>query len=291
MKPRKLFYLLGCLLPLTFLLPLKGHGQDKERVRITLNYAGEIPETAQIRLMARYRGENGFQPAEGLEFHIFNVYPNDSLVEAGKATTNPEGQITFALPAPATQYRDSTGLYTYRAVSSEHPKFDEVERDISFRRARLDVYVVEENEVAYLRATLTDEYTGEPVADQPIRIGVERLFRPLTLGGDFNMTDESGSVDVLIDRDIPGINGKLALMATLSEHEEYGTVTARTEAPLGVPITDTSTFDQRTLWGPPNKTPLFLLTVPNLIILGVWGTIVFLIFNLYKISKSKNQAT
>lgn len=291
MKPRKLFYLIGCLLSLTFLLPLKSHGQDKERVRVSLSYVGEMPETSRIQLMARFRGENGFEPAGGLEFHIYNLYPNDSLVETGTAVTGMGGQITFTLPALNTQYRDTTGLYTYRVVSSEHPRYDEVERDISFKRARLDVYVVEENEAPYLRATLTDEYTGEPVSEQPLRVGVERLFRPLTLGGDFNMTDESGSIDVLIGRDIPGLNGNLTLMATLSEHEEYGTLTASTQAPLGVPIVDTSTFDQRTMWGPPSKTPLFLLTVPNLIILGVWGTIVFLIHNLYKISKSKNSTT
>jgi hypothetical protein len=31
-----------------------------------------------------------------------------------------------------------------------------------------------------------------------------------------------------------------------------------------------------------------LLIVPNLIILGIWGVIVFLLVNLYKIYKSKN---
>lgn len=291
MKPRKLCYLIGCLLPLTLLFPINGHGQDKERVRVSLSYLGEMPETSQIQLMARYRGENGFEPAEGLEFHIYNVYPNDSLVETGTAATTMEGQITFTLPALPTQYRDTAGLYTYRVVSSEHPKYEEVEKDISFKRARLDVYVVEENEAPYLRATLTDEYTGEPVSEQPLRVGVERLFRPLNLGGDFNMTDESGIVDVLINSDIPGLNGNLTFIATLSDHEEYGTLRARTQAPLGVPIVDTSTFDQRTMWGPPNRTPLFLLTVPNLIILGVWGTIVFLIYNLFKISKSEKTAS
>jgi hypothetical protein len=63
-------------------------------------------------------------------------------------------------------------------------------------------------------------------------------------------------------------------------------VKALVNAPIGVPIVDESTFDERTMWSPRSKTPLFLLIFPNLIILGIWGLIIYLILNLFKLKKS-----
>ena len=60
------------------------------------------------------------------------------------------------------------------------------------------------------------------------------------------------------------------------------------EAPIGVQIVDESTFDQRTMWSPRNKTPIFILVFTNLLIVGIWGIIVYLISNLFKIVKLKS---
>jgi hypothetical protein len=272
-----------------FAIPFLGMSQDKARVRVSLNSYHQMPATSEIDLRARFRGENGFEPAVGLDFEIYNVYPTDSLVKIDNGLTDMEGKVLFRLDGIENHYRDSLGVYTYRVTSLEHEKFAGVERDISFKRARLDVQLVEKGEVPNLKVGLTDLHTGDPVSGQPISVRVSRLFRPLSVGGDFNMTDESGSVVVPIDSDIPGLNGKLELFAVLSDHDEYGTVRSGLEASIGIPIEDRSTFDQRTMWAPASKTPMFLLTVPNLIIIGVWGTIIFLIVNLFKISKSKTE--
>jgi len=172
--------------------------------------------------------------------------------------------------------------------SLEHPNFSEVEKSIAFKQATLDAYLSKEDDLSYLKATLTDDYTGVAVADVPLKVQVQRLFRPMRIGDEFYMTDASGSIRVPVESGIPGINGKLTLEVVLTDNDNYGTLKAMVEAPLGVPITDQSSFDQRTMWGPPSKTPLFLLTFPNLMILGIWGTIVLLFVNLYKIYKSEN---
>ena len=52
-------------------------------------------------------------------------------------------------------------------------------------------------------------------------------------------------------------------------------------APVGIPIVDESTFDERTMWSPRSKTPFFLLILPNLLTLGIWGFIIYLINNLF----------
>ena len=117
---------------------------------------------------------------------------------------------------------------------------------------------------------------------------IQRLFRSLPIGEEYNYTDENGTILVPIEKGIPGVDGILTLEVVLKDSDDYGTVKAMVKAPVGVPIVEESTFDQRTMWSPRNKTPLFLLIFPNLLIFGIWGIIIYLIINLFKITKLKN---
>ena len=100
------------------------------------------------------------------------------------------------------------------------------------------------------------------------------------------MTDEDGTIIAEVKEGIPGLDGNLAIEVVLNDSELFGTVKAIVNAPVGTPIVDESTFDQRTMWSPRNKTPLFLLIFPNILIFGIWGLIIYLITNLIKIKKS-----
>ncbi|MCK4562765.1 MAG: hypothetical protein KAT78_07650, partial [Flavobacteriaceae bacterium] len=137
-----------------------------------------------------------------------------------------------------------------------------------------------------ITATLFDANTNNPIVDESLTVQVQRLFNPLPIGEEFNNTDDNGSILVPIENGIPGIEGNLAIEVVLNESDNYGTVKVIVNAPFGVPIVDESTFDQRTMWSPRNKTPIFLLIFPNLLIIGIWGFIIYLFINLFKLSKS-----
>lgn len=263
--------------------------ESKSRPRVSLNYTKLMPETSTLSIQARYRSEDGMQPAAGLNFEVFTQASNDSLIALGTTLTNQEGKAEFNLGALVTETADSTGLYTFLVKSSEHPAFREVSKSLAVRDAQLSLHFSKDQDISYLEATLTDSHTGEALADLPLILQVQRLFRPLRIGDDFNMTDASGRVKIPIESDIPGVNGKLFFEVLLSDSDQYGTVKSTAQASLGVPITDQSTFDERTMWSPPSKTPLFLLVVPNILILGVWAILLYLIVNLFFIYKPKNQ--
>ena len=112
------------------------------------------------------------------------------------------------------------------------------------------------------------------------------MFTPLVVSEEFLMTDESGSINVEIPGDIPGKDGNLAMEVVIQENDDYGTVKAQLDAPVGTPIVHTSTYDQRTLWGRSSRTPLFILFFTGLLVFGSWGLIFYLLFNLYKIAKN-----
>ncbi len=280
---------------LIFLLSLSmfsyggAYGQEgKSRPRVTLSYSKLMPGTSLLTITAKYKGADGFEGAAGLGFDVSQLFENDSLALLGHTETDADGTAIFDLSRLDHYEPDSTGTYTLQVVSGKHPKFTKVEKSISYRDATLEARIIKEDSTNYITATLTDTFSGEPVADAPLKVQVQRLFRPLRIGEEFYMTEEDGHIEVPIDPEIPGLNGRLKLEVVLTDSDTYGNVKSALEAPLGEPIVNTSTFYQRTMWSPPSRTPLFLLIVPNLLILGIWGTLLYLVYNLFKIYKSKN---
>ena len=182
---------------------------------------------------------------------------------------------------------DSSKVYNLLISFKGNDSFKKAKKRISFKDADIIAKMVVKDSVNYISATLIDPNTNSPIIEQDLTIQVQRLFGPLILGEEFNTTDDDGAIFVPIEEGIPGVDGNLILEVVLNDSDDYGTVKALVNAPIGTLIVDESTFDDRTMWSPRNKTPIFLLIFPNLLIIGIWGLIVYLIINLFKISKSK----
>jgi hypothetical protein len=150
----------------------------------------------------------------------------------------------------------------------------------------LSAEMVVKDSINYIEARLTD-VDENPIADLPLKIELQRLIRNYLLGDEFNMTDENGAIFVPIEEQFPGVEGKLIFEVVLNENDDFGTVKTLVEANIGIPIVDESTFNERTMWSTRDKTPIFLLIFPNILIIGTWGLIMYLIINLFKISKAK----
>ena len=140
--------------------------------------------------------------------------------------------------------------------------------------------------INYVSAKLLDVMTDSSVAEAALDVRVDRLFRPLRIGDTSFETDENGEIEVAIEDGIPGVDGNLKLEVVLNESDDYGTVIASVVAPIGTVIVDESTFDQRTMWSPRGKTPIFLLTLTYSFIFVVWGIFIYLFINLVRIFKS-----
>jgi hypothetical protein len=99
-------------------------------------------------------------------------------------------------------------------------------------------------------------------------------------------TDESGHVSSEFSLTIPGdAQGDIVIGAKIDDHEVYGSLVATKTAKWGLPLVPDDSFSKRTLWATRDKTPLWLLIFPNLIILTVWGIIVYLVYQITRIVK------
>jgi hypothetical protein len=131
-----------------------------------------------------------------------------------------------------------------------------------------------------------------PVKDAEVKIGIQRLGGILPAGDEENYTtDSTGIVNGEFKKDsLPGNEqGDLVLVARVEDNDELGNLIVEKQVRWGIATTtDNSFFNQRALWSTRFRTPLWLLFMAYTIVIGVWGTIIYLVMQLVKI---KNQAS
>jgi hypothetical protein len=256
----------------------------KPKARLKVQFYKEGTQNI-LNISAKYKEGRKFKMAKGLDLKVYSIIENDSLVFLGNATLNNVGKFVFNVNKAFEKAQD---IYTFKVIHKESKKFKKTTKTIEIKIANL-VSKLNKNKDNYsIEATLTDA-NNEPIAGQELKVQLQRLFSPLTIGTEINFTDDNGTIVVPIKEIMPGINGKLNYQVVLEDSDDYGTIKSVVSTNIGKPIKDLSTFDQRTMWSPPTKAPWADLIIPNLLILGIWGTLVILVINLFKISKNKNS--
>ena len=256
----------------------------KSKVRLKANYVKIMNAEVYFDLQATAKVNDENVNVPKVELVIFNIVGDEQL-ELGKATTNSEGKARFTLKNLSSITPDSTNTYNIDIVFEGNDSFKADSKSLSFKNANIEAKLVTIDSINYVTATLVNKLTDSVIVGQSLKVQVQRLFKPLLIE-EFNETDENGTILVPLPEGIPGVDGNIAIEVVLSDSDEFGTIKAIVNAPIGKAIVDESTFDERTMWSPRNKTPLFLLIFPNLLIFGIWGIIIYLITNLFKITKS-----
>jgi len=257
----------------------------KNKVRLKIEYVKIMNGEVLFNVKASSRVDRKNVNLENISISFFNEV-NDESLPIGKTTTDINGLGKLTLENINSIKPDSTLTYTVKASFKGNDSFKKASKRVSFKNADINAKLVTKDSINYIAATLIDTSTGLPMGNESLGVQVQRLFKPLQIE-EFNITDEIGTILVPIPKGIPGIDGILNIEVVLNDSDDFGTVKALIQAPVGIPIVDESTFDQRTMWSPRNKTPIFLLIFPNILIFGIWGLIIYLFINLFKISKSK----
>lgn len=258
---------------------------EKSKVRLKADYVkvmgGEV--YFNMNASARVDGENIKVP--DLDLTVYNEV-GDEKIKLGETKTDVNGDAKLVLESFNSIKPDSTNTYNVSISFKGNDSFKRASKSLSFRDAAIEAKLVTEDSINYISATLVDKSTDSVIVGALLRVQVQRLFKPLKIGEEYNITDDDGTVVVTIPEGIPGEDGNLTIEVVLNESDAFGTVKALVQAPVGSIKVDESKFERRTMWSPRNKTPLFMLIFPNLLILGVWIIIIYLIINLFKIAKS-----
>ncbi len=259
--------------------------EDKKSVSLTVQHFKIMGDNSFLTVDAKSKGKNGFEPCKNVFFEIFKTDTTGIAADLkiGAVTTNKSGKGKFTIPPAFLGASES-----YKVKLENNKIYEDTEESVSVTNATISASIEKTDSTYTLKAQVLDA-ANHPIAEETLKVGLKRLFGNLAVGGeDSYTTDADGSIVVPIEKGYPGIDGKLNFQVSIDESDTYGTIMTNVNAAFGKPIEERSSFNERTMWSPPTKTPLFLLIVPNVILIGIWSILVLLIFNLFKIYKSKN---
>ena len=238
----------------------------------------------KVKLLARVRSkvDTKWQNTAGVEVSFYkNEVSPENLI--GKDTSNSKGEALQFL-----QVSESDPSMTYFAVVADHPDYEDVEETITVNPSILTMELMEEDSTRMVKifvGTPNDSGSVVPLAETECKLYVKRLFGYMPLG-DPESTDEEGYVTFEFPSDIKGDTaGNLTLVARVMEHELIGNVETSQDVSWGIPTEVDDFYSQRQLWSARANSPILLIVVVNLAILGIWGVIAFIFFEIYKINK------
>jgi hypothetical protein len=263
--------------------PLCGLSQDKLQPRIDLSYFQIQNEAPYLLVKVRTKDGKKFNPVAGV-----NVSIKINEQEIGSITTDKKGEGKFVFPEAVIHTLDSLSSYTFVGKLESDAKYLEVEEEYAVNKSRLTLEA-EGDDNKNIRG-IVEKFTGQGWVAAPgveAKFFVHRQFGKLPIGESAYTSDENGTVEMEFTKSIPGDRtGKIVLGCLIEDNEEFGNLVAIKQMPWGIPlVAQENYFTKRTMWGTRDKTPIWLLVFPNLIILAVWGTIVYLIFQLFKIKR------
>lgn len=123
------------------------------------------------------------------------------------------------------------------------------------------------------------------VKEVAVKLYVQRMFSLLPVGD--GTTDDEGIVNFEFPNDIPADqNGKLTIIAKIEDDENYKNTETRAEIDWGLKRNSVdSESAERSLSASRDKAPIYFIVATNLIIIGIWGTLIYVVLQIFKIKK------
>ena len=243
-------------------------------------------------LLAETRIKKGkkFTP---LPRQVIKVFLDSNNAEdlIGKTYTDENGKAKMIIPpALKSKWINSSKhkiIGVLEASSIEDERTSTI--DVSKSKIEIDTTLNEGVRSVNVKVMAFEDNNWVPAKDIEMKVGIDRLGGILSAGDEATYTtDSTGSVTVDFKKDsIPGdAKGNIKLVAQIEDNDQYGNVLIEKTVPWGIAMTpDKNFFAQRTLWSTRFRTPLWLLFMAYSIMIIVWGTIIYLVFQIVKIKK------
>lgn len=126
----------------------------------------------------------------------------------------------------------------------------------------------------------------KPVNEVEVHFYVQRMYSLLPIGSAI-ATDSMGEAITEFPLDLPGDkSGNIVVVAKIEEDDNFGNLESRSEVKWGVmPVEAEEHWDARSLSAARDKAPMILILVSNLIIVSIWGTIIYVIYQVFRIKR------
>jgi len=278
------------LLAICSTLPLLMMAQNAEKnsLSLGLKYFNNNNQMQYLVVQAKSKIDGKFQqiPNLSVSFYIASETVKENLL--GKAVTNEKGEASILIPHTAKAEWNKTKTPNFIVVSEATKKFDEAKGDVTITKAKIKIDTAEGRVINAKVMELKDSI-WVPVKGVDLTIGIKRLGDNLNVNETQTYTTDSlGAVSAEFRREnLPGnaANGQLTIVATITDNENYGNLTAEIPAVWGSTYTYHSNFERRTLFARRRHSPIWLELMAYGIIIAVWSVILYLMLQLKKIIK------
>jgi hypothetical protein len=265
--------------------------QDKaEKIAVKVDLAYHQQDDGLPVLIASAKTKKGkkFEPVDSVDV---NVYFNEEGTAGfmGRIRTNNKGTGKLSLPDRFKNDWVTLATCTFIATVTSNERFKDTSAEIEIAKAKIELTAEEKDSVRTITAKVLafQDSVWVEVPETEIKLVVRRLLSDLKVGEeDSYTTDEKGEATAEFNLDIPGdYEGNIFIGAKIDDNEIYGNLVATKKMKWGTPLERDDSFKARTLWATRDKTPLWLLIFPNLIIASVWGIIFYLLYQITRIIK------
>lgn len=259
----------------------------KEEV-VKLHYYNINNKLQYILVESLLKTGKKYEPHPNISVQLF-LDSNQTESAIGNIVTDDNGKAIVPIPPSLKQVWDSSPKHSFIAVTKNKEEEKTVVLEIIKSRISLDTATADgiRSITIHVEQFVNGDWVAAP--DVELKVGVKRMGGILSAGDEATYTtDSTGLVTVEFNKDsLPGDrDGNFLLVAKTEDNELFGNLSTEKKVSWGtVTGTDNDFFKQRTLWTTRFRTPYWLLIIAYTIVLGVWGTLIYLITQLIKIRK------
>jgi hypothetical protein len=292
MKVYKYLKLVGSLVLLlgTSVDTIKAQDTEASKPTLSISYFLPANKVPYLEVNTRKKVGRKFEPVKNIRVDIYfnEAEPNNLL---GKVITDSIGKGRIGLPPSFKNNWDSLNEFKFLAQSEPSSGQETLSADITIKKAILIVDTASAEGTRMVTAELKEKNGNDwvPVKDIDMKLAVKRMGGNLSVGDkDFYTSDSMGVSSAEFKRDsIPGDQkGIITLVAEVDDNDTYGNLVTEKTVDWGKVISPQKNFfTQRTLWSIRSETPIWLLFTVWSIVIGIWGTIIYLVFQILKIKK------
>lgn len=258
--------------------------------QLSISYFLPANNVPYLEVNTRKKVGRKFEPVKNIPVDIyFNEAEPDNLL--GKVITNSIGKGRIGLPPSFKNKWDSLDEFIFLAQSEPLSGQEALSADITIKKAILTVDTTSADGTRMVTAELKEKNGNDwvPVKDIDMKLAAKRMDGNLSVGDeDLYTSDSTGVSSTAFKRDsIPGDQkGIITLVAEVDDNDTYGNLVTEKTVDWGKAITPQKDFfAQRTLWSRGSEAPIWLLFTVWSIIIGIWGTIIYLVFQILKIKR------
>lgn len=261
-------------------------GSDKKDLNLEITYHDVNDTLREIHAKLSTKEGKKWVPAKKV---LVNLFLNEvsRYGMQGSLASDEKGMCIFPLVNKFYHVKDSCPSYNFIARVREDALFNDADAEIAIKESNMTMQLEESDGVKTAKIVfkgLDDKNQLVAMKDAEVRFYIKRTYSLLPLSDANISTDENGEASIEVPAGIAGDEkGNIQIIARLEDNETYGMVMASTTKTWGKATQIENNLSDKELWASRANAPVYLVIGVNAMLLGIWGTILYIIYLLYRV--------